>query len=309
MPEFRQQPSIADNLIFDNHAGFDGGGISFCFLRGAAAPIPRVEHNVIRNNTGRCGGGIYTGDVQGLALVACTIIRNEASEYGGGMYLLFDTVVDSVSNCTLAMNSAREGGSGIALSNYSMVEVHNTVVAFGLGSEAFCCQDSGNVASLTCTDIYGNQGGDWTGCIAGLLGVNGNFAQDPLFCAPILDDFSLAEGSPCAPENSPAGCGLIGAWPVACVTVRAAGEGPRPAKLHFTVTPNPIRSVATFTFAGIESPALEIYDPNGRLIELLESTGQSATWLPGNGVPPGVYFARLHGAEGARAVKFLVVRW
>ena len=75
------------------------------------------------------------------------------------------------------------------------------------------CGSSSAVPTLSCCDIYGNEGGDWVDRIASQYGINGNISSDPLFCAPEAGDFTLHEGSPCAPGGE---CGLIGAWPVGC---------------------------------------------------------------------------------------------
>jgi hypothetical protein len=75
------------------------------------------------------------------------------------------------------------------------------------------CQ--GGEATLTCCDIFGNEGGDWVGEIAGQYGINGNISEDPLFCDMANDDFTIQADSPCAPEHS-GGCGLIGLMPVGC---------------------------------------------------------------------------------------------
>ena len=73
---------------------------------------------------------------------------------------------------------------------------------------------------MTCCDIYGNAGGDWTGAIAGQLGVADNFSLDPLFCDTADGDYHINSASPCAPANS--GCGeLIGALGVACSPLQA----------------------------------------------------------------------------------------
>lgn len=70
---------------------------------------------------------------------------------------------------------------------------------------------------LTCCDIYGNEGGDWTGLIAAQYGINGNISEDPLFCDPESGDLRLQENSPCTPFTPPnPDCDLIGAWPVGC---------------------------------------------------------------------------------------------
>jgi hypothetical protein len=189
------------------------------------------------------------------------------------------------------------------------VEIENTIIAFGSEGEAITCSDMG-VGVISCTDIFGNAGGDWTGCIGDQLGINGNFSADPSFCDVGAGDYTLAETSPCAPEHSPAGCGLIGAFPVACVNPIGIAEEPAPPVAgRLRVIPNPVRSGATFTFEGaVESPALEIYDPNGRLIDLLRPTGQTATWLPGTNARSGAYFARLRGVGGVQVVKFLVIK-
>jgi hypothetical protein len=88
-------------------------------------------------------------------------------------------------------------------------------MASGRWSPPVFCGDAGSSPTLICCDLYGNEGGNWIGCIADQYGVNGNMSEDPLFCDPDNEDFTLREDSPCAPANS-GGCGLIGAVPVGC---------------------------------------------------------------------------------------------
>jgi len=66
-----------------------------------------------------------------------------------------------------------------------------------------------------CSDIYGNDGGDWTGSIASQYGVNGNISADPLFCDAQGGDFTIDAASPCAPTANT--CReLIGALGIGC---------------------------------------------------------------------------------------------
>jgi hypothetical protein len=71
-----------------------------------------------------------------------------------------------------------------------------------------------------CTNIYGNEGGDWVGGLADDLGENGNFSACPSFCYSWAEpyDLHLCSGSPCLPGNHPDGvsCGLIGALGQGC---------------------------------------------------------------------------------------------
>lgn len=49
--------------------------------------------------------------------------------------------------------------------------------------------------------MYGNAGGDYSSCLAGQQGVNGNFSSNPLFCDPDNGGFTLSCGCP-SPFNS-----------------------------------------------------------------------------------------------------------
>jgi hypothetical protein len=93
----------------------------------------------------------------------------------------------------------------------------NTIIAFGLLGEALYCMGTG-AATLACSDVYGNAGGDWIGCIADQAMNAGNFSADPVSCDPQAGDLSLADNSPCLPGNHPNGadCGLIGALGEGC---------------------------------------------------------------------------------------------
>ncbi|MCA9726891.1 MAG: hypothetical protein R3E12_14150 [Candidatus Eisenbacteria bacterium] len=68
---------------------------------------------------------------------------------------------------------------------------------------------------VTCTDVYGNERGDWTGDLTGYYGRDGNISRDPLFCDRQNADFRLSARSPCSPDSQP-DCGRIGALDVAC---------------------------------------------------------------------------------------------
>ena len=80
------------------------------------------------------------------------------------------------------------------------------------------CGGSIILPSFACSDVYGNQGGDWVDCLSGQEGTNGNFSADPFFCDPAADDFTLHGDSPCLSGNHPDGvnCGPIGALGQGC---------------------------------------------------------------------------------------------
>jgi hypothetical protein len=87
--------------------------------------------------------------------------------------------------------------------------IDKSIIAFNEG-EAVSCLDVSSTVNLSCSDLFGNTAGDWTGCVAGQSGTAGNLSADPLFCSQPGHDFHVSSGSPCAPAQSGA-CGLIGA--------------------------------------------------------------------------------------------------
>ena len=91
----------------------------------------------------------------------------------------------------------------------------NCLLTFnGPGANLIYCTGGGDPI-LTCSDIYGNECGDWEGCIADQAGINGNFSADPLFCDWENGDFTVAEDSPCRPAGNT--CGVqVGAFGAGC---------------------------------------------------------------------------------------------
>jgi predicted outer membrane repeat protein len=118
-------------------------------------------------------------------------------------------------NLTVVGNSAGNGvGGGIVVGGSWILE--NSIIAFSTSGDGVHCWD-GESVDISCTNIIGNEGGDWIGEISDQLGISGNISLDPLFCDPDMGDFTLRNDSPCAPDNNDCGV-LMGAWPVGCST-------------------------------------------------------------------------------------------
>ena len=95
--------------------------------------------------------------------------------------------------------------------------IENTIIAYN-AKTAVDCDCPLIPPTLSCCDIYGNGEGDWVGCIADQLGVNGNFSACPSYCISGHLWPGLCDESPCLPGNHPDGydCGLIGAQGEGC---------------------------------------------------------------------------------------------
>ena len=147
----------------------------------------------------------------GSSFLRCVFFENTAN-YGGAISV---SGIGTIESCTMVRNNAANG-SGVWVDFRSAAELTRSIVGFGILGAGVAC-DNQATADLSCCDVYGNQGGDWTGCIAGQLGTDGNIAADPLFCDLPGGNLTLCADSPCAPAQSGA-CELIGALDVGCGT-------------------------------------------------------------------------------------------
>lgn len=175
----------------------------------------------VDNVASLAGGAVSCWSTTVAAVEGCTFSTNDGGYLGGALYATGDAQV-WITGSTLAENAAEQGG-GLACGGRAGAILTETIVAFSSEGDAVHCEEGGS-ATLLCSDLFGNAGGDWVGRIAAQYGADGNECEDPLFCRDDHPDepYTLRDDSCCASENNPS-CGLIGAWGVAC-----AGTAVRP---------------------------------------------------------------------------------
>jgi len=197
------------NCRFEHNAALGyagGGGVGVVY-----GQSPRFDHCSFIGNTANSGGAcvMFEG---GSAEFANCVFRDNAANIGGG-FASGGGATAAFDHCTFTNNEGRSRGSGLSVDYVGTVALSHSIVTFNIGGAGVHCGDGS--ASLTCCDVFGNEGGDWVGCIADYAGIDGNLSLDPLLCDWPGGDLHLQLGSPCAPEYNPA-CGLIGALPVGC---------------------------------------------------------------------------------------------
>ena len=203
-------PHLSHCLFLENRAGgYYGGGL--CCEDNSYPTL--VDCVFWDNSTVSFGGAIYLYG-GGATLINCTFAENYASYYGASIYC--DGATVSLVGCTI-YNEWCDGDAAIQLDNASHANLDNCLVAFcGHYTAPLFCH-GGSDATLSCCDLFGNQGGNWVDCIADQYGLRGNISEDPLFCNPGFGDLSISCNSPCAPFTAPnPECDLIGAWPIGC---------------------------------------------------------------------------------------------
>ncbi|NNE07489.1 MAG: hypothetical protein HKN20_02890 [Gemmatimonadetes bacterium] len=167
----------------------------------------------IGNSCTSNGGAIhmYGGD---MAVDRCLIALNSAVWRGGGVHVR-NAATLSVTQSTFSDNSGEEGGNLSAVFG-GQCTIESSILSFaGEGASVYCNAGS---YDLSCSNVYGNVGGDWPSCVSAEEGASGNFSLDPAFCDTSAQDYSIDFASPCSDGNHPDSlpCGLIGAYAPAC---------------------------------------------------------------------------------------------
>jgi predicted outer membrane repeat protein len=275
-----------DNCFFSGNTATDSGGGVACY-----GSEPTIKNSVFIGNSAVNGGGgaIFSGFGAWPQILQCTMVGNSA-----------------------------DFGAGVMCYETSFATVERSIIAFSTtGNAAFCLNASG--IAFSCSDIFGNPEGDWIGCIASQMGVDGNLSEDPLFCDLAVNNLTLAESSPCAPDNSPGSCGLIGAMPVGCGTASIdAGRAPALEAL-LRVSPNPLRSGGVIEWSNAQpaTVTLRMYDSMGRQVlsqnlGVLGAGPHAAQWndIPESWtLPSAVYYLELSGASSRpSAVRVILTR-
>jgi len=245
------------------------------------------------------GGGIASYSSE-LSLTNCTVYGNYVEEYGP---------------------SFPGEGAGLYLMD-SPVEINSSIIAYNTGAEAVGCPPEGCSDSLfppvfMCSNIYGNELGDWIDSIAGQEGIDGNFSLPPYFCNPEIGNLDLWEYSPCVPDSNE--CGIqVGAFGAGCLTGVDDDAERRPMFLSLAQNrPNPFNLSTTieYTLPALTDIEITIYNTLGQTVRRLVKGSQpagdhSVTWdgrdERGYEVASGVYFYSIQ-ADDYRETKRMVL--
>jgi predicted outer membrane repeat protein len=313
--------AIIEDCDFVGNAATSGGGLN-CRWDSSAD----LSGCTFSDNFAVTGGGAschnYGYDTSTSASFSTCVFAGNSAEQNGGGIANSDSCSMLLIRCTLSQNSAIMAGGAAYCSTGGNVQLSHSIIAFSVDGEAVAC--SGGAANLLCCDVYGNEGGDWVGCIAGQYGISYNFSMDPEFCNVYTGDYSIAAGSPCAPDNPPVGCGLVGALDIGCsfaAVPETEMELPNDVCLRPNV-PNPFNPITQISYgipagAGHSRAALNIYDALGRQVRTLVEEDRApgiyhvvwdGTNSQGHRVASGVYFCRLMWNGETRTQRMVLLK-
>jgi hypothetical protein len=281
--------SFVENCEFSSDsAGSEGGALAGWMTR------VRVRNSVFRSNAALNGGAVGMDGESHLWLESSTLAGNAATISGGSVCIQGKNTVGYFQNSIFASETA--------------------------APPIECSSTFGTMVMVTCCDVWPQDSGTWTGCLAGWD--TDNLLVDPQFCAPQGGDYRLSAASPCVaglPANLD--CGPIGALPVGCEATKPP-DGAEDVLSFRRLVPNPFRHEIRIDYvvparAAAGSLDISIYDAAGRLVRtVFRGTGgagdQFAIWdgldSAGRRVGSGVFFCRLRAGTEEVGRRVIVIR-
>jgi hypothetical protein len=208
----KSAPTFSNCIIDSNYCWLGNGGAVKAIL-GASGAF--VKCNFVANyNESGFGGAIYCFGAS-PSFDTCLIVDNYCSPFGldgGGGAICADTgSTPQLTHCTVTRNFTTDSLPGAAMLSVASTPIimNSIVVHNGVGGSII------GPATLSCTDVWGNDGGDWIDSIADQQNISGNLSADPLFCDTANDQFTLLDTSSCLPANNT--CGVqMGAFGAGC---------------------------------------------------------------------------------------------
>ncbi len=186
----------------------NGNGIE-SYQSELAVRSSRFVNNLSSNNGGAIA--IYWSEENTVSIDSCLFSGNQAAN-GGGLYLAQVGTL-GISHSTF-VNNEKGIYANVEGNFVGPITLSDCIIAFSTAGPGI--DDASGILSptISCTDLFGNAGGDWIGELGGQLGARGNIAQDPLFCDAASGEFTIAASSPCAATHS--SCGGMGVYEVGC---------------------------------------------------------------------------------------------
>jgi len=333
--------TVLDDVVFDANWAQDGGGgihlhtCRSCTLRNVTFTentaaygmgggllcemfpdgIATMSDLTFLENTAATGGGGMACNSSTVPDISWVTFALNSANLGGGLYVAYSPF--ELSNATFCQNDATTAGGGIYLGGLNALdlELDASIIAYSTSGGAIGQSGWGDTQLITCTDMYGNAGGDWVGPLAPLEAVDGNFSAQPLFCEMLNKIFTLHTASPCLPYGNDCGI-LIGAHDLGCPSSGVPEE--ETMLSAFPTSPNPFVSSTALYYELATDGVLNVsvYDVSGRLVrsvvdaEQREAGSGTVRWNGlddgGRPVASGVYFFKVD--FGGESVERRVVR-
>ncbi len=315
------QPFISDCQITDNQAHGKGGGI---IVSEDCEPVFSVC--IITGNFSEdVGGGAAVERNAHATFNRCFFTGNRVNQVLGLDFAAIQGSNVALLNCTITW-PAVEGWTYSIHSSASDVVLVNSII---WGETPLGITFNPDSAANSLTIAYCDIAGGWEPQNCQLNWLEGNIGDNPQFD----DDYHLTERSPCVDagtsffiwgndtlvnltEDDFRGLAPdMGAFESEYIneTERDQSSLPLTFTIH-SIYPNPFNSTTTITYSlpYRNSVSLSVFDLSGRLVDVLydgvQVHGVHSVHWSAEGLPSGVYLARLTTPTGSAVSKVLLVR-
>jgi hypothetical protein len=247
---FRCSPTFINCIFYDNSASFGGALYFNGFDKKTTTPSEKtatfIECKFYDNSSVERGGALYIQYADATAVFEKCLFYNNTSDKGGAIATNEESTVE-LHDCTVVYNTAASG-AGAHIDEHTTIVSFNSIYAFNQGGGAIRML-APIPSSFECSDIFGNEGGDWVGNLYPLKDINGNLSADPMFCSPLDHDYQINSASPCAPANNSCGT-LIGALGIGCGVIYICGDVNDDGEVNL----NDVLFLQNYIFMGGEAP-------------------------------------------------------
>jgi hypothetical protein len=153
--------TVLNCAIVQNRAEDSGGGVVLAWGSSAILTDCIINRNVA---TEKSGGGVICWDNSSATLTNCTVAENSA-KWGGGVYCGKNSSM-TLTNCIITGNTATESGGGVDCDDNSSSAMTNCIIRGNSATElhgggVFCYL--GSSATMTDCSITGNSAGESSG--------------------------------------------------------------------------------------------------------------------------------------------------
>ena len=200
------------NCIFEENTAEEGGAI---YCDGGEVVLDSCI--ISGNSADTFGGGVRLKLWSTLTINNCLVTDNESAR-GGGLYCGNSNV--TVTNCTIAGNTATTDGGGLELAWDSTGTVTDSILwdnTSPTGHEIAVkgSTDNPSILDVSYSDIMGGSADVYVMSGSTLNWLTGNIASDPLFVSGMLGDYYLSQmaagqamDSPCVDSGSDSAANL-----------------------------------------------------------------------------------------------------
>ena len=197
--EFDSATTVVQGLIVTGGYATNGGVMTI-----VDSDITLQDCDFRDNAASDEGGALHLSGGAQVTLDGCVFDGNRAEGSGGAVHVEGGADLTAV-DCTFVLNGAPDGGH-LYFMAASTATIDNSLLVWSHEGAAVSDYYGGTVTA-SCTDVYGNRGGNWAYTLVGQGVSNSNLSVDPLLIDPLADDYAPRSDSPVLSAS----CGAMGA--------------------------------------------------------------------------------------------------